>query len=480
MELGPNAVRTHQASGWSVLGRQLRSPILILLLVTAGLSLFLGDATNSIVIGVILLVSVGLGFSNEFRAERAAEALHSRVTHRAVVVRDGTPQEVDVTALVPGDIVHLAIGAIIPADMRLLSAKDLLCDESILTGESMPAGKDPAPVPGATALGDLTSCLFMGTVVQAGNCVGVVVATGGRAEFGRIALDLGERQPQTEFQLGLQRFSFLLLQVAIGLTSLIFIANLVLQRPVIESLMFSLAIAVGITPQLLPAIVSTSLATGTRQLAKRKVLVKRLVCIEDLGDMDVLVTDKTGTLTEGRISFTAALPAGPGVSAGELLTLGLLATDAEYAESQASPVGLNPLDAALWASAGAASFEPARYERLDVIDFDHLRRRTSVLVSEGGAAARIITKGSPEDVLALCGDTPASVQAMLDEQFDAGSRVVAVATRAADGLTAIGPADERGPGPRRLPHLPGPAQGQRPRLPGPARGARNHGQGRHG
>ena len=173
--VGPNAVRTHRASGWSVLGRQLRSPILILLLVTAGLSLFLGDVTNSIVIGVILLVSVGLGFSNEFRAERAAEALHSRVTHRAVVVRDGTPQEVDVTALVPGDIVHLAIGAIIPADMRLLSAKDLLCDESILTGESMPVGKDPAPVPGAMALGDLTSCLFMGTVIQAGNCAGVVV-----------------------------------------------------------------------------------------------------------------------------------------------------------------------------------------------------------------------------------------------------------------------------------------------------------------
>ncbi|MDI3213194.1 magnesium-translocating P-type ATPase [Arthrobacter sp. AL12] len=442
-ELGPNALRTHKASALSVLGRQLRSPILILLLVTAGLSLFLGDATNAIVIGVILVVSVGLGFSNEFRAERAAEALHSRVTHRAVVVRDGTPQEADVTVLVPGDVVHLAIGAIIPADMRLLTAKDLLCDESILTGESMPVSKDPAPVPGAAALGDLTSCLFMGTVIQAGSCTGVVVSTGGRAEFGRIALGLGERQPQTEFQLGLQRFSYLLLQVAIGLTSLIFIANLLLQRPVIESLLFSLAIAVGITPQLLPAIVSTSLATGTRQLAKRKVLVKRLVCIEDLGDMDVLVTDKTGTLTEGRISFTAALPAAPGISAGELLTLGLLATEADYVESQSSPVGLNPLDAALWASAGAAAFRPVRYERLDVIDFDHLRRRTSVLVREAGAPARILTKGSPEDVLALCADTPASVQAMLDEQFDAGSRVVAVATRAAPGLTAIGPADEK-------------------------------------
>ncbi|MET4587973.1 Mg2+-importing ATPase [Pseudarthrobacter sp. PvP022] len=440
--VGPNAVRTHQASGWSVLGRQLGSPILILLAITAGLSLFLGDATNSIVIGVILLVSVGLGFTNEFRAERAAEALHSRVTHLAAVLRDGTLDEVGVTALVPGDVVHLAIGAIVPADIRLLTAKDLLCDESILTGESLPVSKDPAPVTGAVALADLTSCLFMGTVVQSGSCTGVVVATGGRAEFGRIALGLGERQPQTEFQFGLKRFSYLLLQVAIVLTSLIFIANLLLQRPVIESLLFSLAIAVGITPQLLPAVVSTSLATGTRQLAKRKVLVKRLVCIEDLGDMDVLVTDKTGTLTEGRISFTAALPAREGVSPGALLTLGLLATEAEYSEAKVSTVGLNPLDTALWASADAAGFLPDRYERLDVIDFDHLRRRTSVLVSEDGGAARLVTKGSPEDVLALCVDTPSGVQAMLDEQFNAGSRVVAVASRAAGGMTAIEPSDE--------------------------------------
>lgn len=441
-ELGPNAVRTHRANGWAVLGRQFASPILILLLITAGLSLFLGDATNSIVIGVILLVSVGLGFTNEFRAERASEALHDRVTHRAVVLRGGTTREVDVTALVPGDVVHLSLGAIIPADIRLLTASGLLCDESILTGESLPAAKDPAPVPAGAALADLASCVFMGTVIQSGSCTGVVVATGGRAEFGRIALGLGERQPQTEFQLGLKRFSFLLLQVAIVLTTLIFIANLLLQRPLIESLLFSLAIAVGITPQLLPAVVSTSLATGTRQLARRKVLVKRLVCIEDLGDMDILVTDKTGTLTEGRISFTGALPVAPETSDGGLLTLGLLATEADYAEAKLSSAGQNPLDAALWDSPGAAAFDAARFERLDLIGFDHQRRRTTVLVREAGGRPRLVTKGAPEDVLALCGPTPPAVQAMLDEQFDAGSRVVAVATRAAAGMAGISPADE--------------------------------------
>ncbi|GAA5230208.1 hypothetical protein GCM10025779_10210 [Arthrobacter cryoconiti] len=204
VSVGPNALRSHKANPWTVLGRQLRSPILILLMVTAALSLFLGAATNSIVIAVILLVSVGLGFSNEFRAERAAEALHSRVTHTVVVLRGGTACQIDVVKLVPGDVVQLSLGTIIPADIRLLSAVGLMCDESILTGESLPVAKDAAPISGDVSLGDLASCVFMGTVVQTGSCSGVVVATGARAEFGRIALGLGESSPQTEFQRGLK------------------------------------------------------------------------------------------------------------------------------------------------------------------------------------------------------------------------------------------------------------------------------------
>ena len=439
---GPNALRTHKAKAWAVLGRQLKSPILILLIITAGLSLLLGDATNSIVIGVILVASIGLGFVNEFRAERASEALHSRVTHRVVAIRDSTPVEINVTELVPGDVVRVSLGAVVPADIRLLRSEDLLCDESILTGESLPVSKSPEPVAADAALGDLTSCILMGTIVQSGSGTGVVVATGGYAEFGRIALGLGERQPETEFQLGLKRFSVLLLQVAVALTSLIFIANLLLHRPFIESLLFSLAIAVGITPQLLPAVVSTSLATGTRQLARRKVLVKRLVCIEDLGDMDVLVTDKTGTLTEGRISYTSAEPIRPDLSADDVARLGLLATEVDYAQGPVSTVGLNMLDAALWESTLGTGFASAGFERLDLIPFDHERRMTSVLVREKGGPARLITKGSPEDVLAVCVGTPIGAQALLDAQFDAGSRVIAVATREAADLTAITPADE--------------------------------------
>ncbi len=442
--VGPNALRTHKASPWLVLGRQLRSPILILLIVTAALSLFLGDATNSIVIGVILVVSVGLGFSNEFRAERAAEALHSRVTHTVVVLRDGAACQIDVVDLVPGDVVRLALGAIIPADIRLLSAEDLLCNESILTGESLPADKDPLPIFGDMSLGDLSCCIFMGTVVQAGSCTGVVVTTGGRAEFGKIALGLGERQPQTEFQNGLKRFSFLLLQVALGLTTLIFIANLLLGRPLLDSLLFSLAIAVGITPQLLPAVVSTCLAAGTRALAKQKVLVKRLVCIEDLGDMDVLVTDKTGTLTEGRISFTSALPVDPEVTGAGLFVLGLVSTEADYSQGVVSTVGQNPLDAALWEASEAAKFDPAAHRRLSIIPFDHQRRMTSVLVADAAGDQQIVTKGSPEDVLALCRDIAPQAQETLNEQYDAGARVIAVASRPVVYRNAILPADEQG------------------------------------
>ena len=443
-EFGPNALRTHRANGWLVLGRQFRSPILLLLIVTALLSIFLGDATDAIVIGVILTASVGLGFVNEFRAERAAEALHSNVTHRAVVLRDGILAEVNVVDLVPGDIIHLALGAIVPADIRLLYSEDLICDEGILTGESLPAEKDPAPVGAGVALADMASCVFMGTVVAGGSGVGVVVATGARAEFGRIALALGERQPETEFQVGLRRFSMLLLQVAIALTTLIFVGNMLLQRPVLESLLFSLAIAVGITPQLLPAVVSSCLAMGTRQLAARKVLVKRLVSIEGLGDMDILVTDKTGTLTEGRISFTDALTLTPALSVEDVFRLGLLATEADYSAGAASGVGQNPLDAALWEAPWAAAFDAGAYRRGGIVPFDHRRRMTSALVS-GPTGIQLVTKGSPEDVMRHCVDVPADAGAILNQLFDAGSRVVAVAAKALPAGTAgISAGDEMG------------------------------------
>lgn len=438
---GPNAIRTHRASPWMVLARQLRSAILILLIITAVLSVFLGDPANAVVIGVILLLSILLGFSSEFRAERAAEALHSRVTHSVVALRDGERTMAHVVDLVPGDVVLLTLGAVVPADVRLLSSEDLQCDESILRGESLPADKDAAVVAGHDGAGGSPGCVFMGTVVSAGRGTGVVVATGSRAEFGRIATGLGTRQPQTEFQKGLSRFSFLLMQVAFALTGLIFITNLLLARPLIEALLFSLAIAVGITPQLLPAVVSTCLASGTRELARHRVLVKRLVCIEDLGDMDVLVTDKTGTLTEGQITFERSIPVRPGSTAESVLTLGLLATEG-ISEPGSPRVGLNPLDSALWQSAAAGTFDPSSYQRLDTIPFDHQRRMVSVLVQGGSSPAQVIAKGAPEDVLRHCTGTPPQALTVLQEQFESGARVIAVAGRPAPGRTRFAAGDE--------------------------------------
>ena len=327
---GPNAIHTHRVSAWAVLVRQLNNAVLILLAITAVLSYFLGDHNQALIIGVILAVSIGLGFFNEYRAEQAAAAMHSRIRHTATVRRDGRFVDVDVRNLVRGDVIRLSLGQAVPADVRLIQTAALECDESILSGESTGSEKSPTPVGADAALIDMTDLAFMGTIVSAGEGLAVVYATGNDAEFGRIAAGLSEGQPETEFQAGLRQFSYLLLRVAIALTVMILVTNLMLHRPLINSALFALAIAVSITPQLLPAVVSTSLATGSRQLAKAKVLVKRLVCIEDFGDIDILITDKTGTLTEGRISLLDTVnPAG--AHTDSVLRLALLASDVDLA-----------------------------------------------------------------------------------------------------------------------------------------------------
>jgi Mg2+-importing ATPase len=433
---GPNAVRSHHAQALHVLARQLRSAILLLLVVTAVASFLLGNRTDSVIIGVILLASIGLGFANEYRAERAAAGLHDVIRRTAVVLRDGHPTAVDVTRLVVGDVVRLSAGVVVPADLRLLSVSGLECDEAVLTGESVPVEKSLGPVPVGTAVPDLTGCALMGTVVSTGTADGVVVATGGAAEFGRIALGLGERQPETDFQIGLRRFSVLLVQVALVLTSMILVINVLLHKPLIESLLFSLAIAVGITPQLLPAVVSTSLAVGTRRLARRQVLVKRLVCIEDLGDLDLLVTDKTGTLTDGRVTLAGALA--PDGTRDEWPTLlGLLATENDPASTSAVDAAGNPMDLALARAPTAPHADARTYQRLGLLPFDHERRMTSVLVRRPDGTLLTVTKGAPEAVVARCRDVPAAAGGTMRRQFALGMRLVAVATRAVAGDVAV-------------------------------------------
>ncbi|MHA6757986.1 magnesium-translocating P-type ATPase [Streptacidiphilus sp. PAMC 29251] len=449
---GPNAVSSHRARVLPVLWHQLRSPLLGLLLIAAVASYLVGERSDAVIIGVIVAVSVGLGFVNEYRAEKAAEALHSQIHHTSVVIRDGKPADVDVTALVPGDLVELQLGDIVPADLRLLAVTGLECDESVLTGESLPVDKTTSAVPAGTPLAELAGCALMGTVVRAGSGTGVVVATGARTEFGKIAAGLSTHQLDTAFQVGLRRFSMLLVYVAGALTSSIFVINVVLHKPIIDALLFSLAIAVGITPQLLPAVVSTSLAAGSRRMSARKVLVKRLVCIEDLGDVDVLFTDKTGTLTLGRIDYMRAVATGD-ENRDTVLRWGLLCTEnaAENAAGNATgdgeTVGGNPLDQALWRSPAAAGERSALadWTQRAVLPFDHERNMVSVLVRDTKGTTTQITKGAPETVLDRCTDVPDAARRALAAEFAAGNRVIAVATRTTAADTdSLTPADERG------------------------------------
>jgi P-type Mg2+ transporter len=398
---GPNSVMSHRARFLPVLWHQLRSPLLALLLLAAAASYAVDERSSALIIMSILTLSVGLGLANEYRAEKAAEALHDQIRHEVEVVRGGVPASVDVVELVPGDLVRLRLGGIVPADLRLLEADELECEESALTGESMPVPKGPAAVPDDTPLAELTGCALMGTVVHRGAGLGVVVASGRRTRFGQIAAGLGTHQLETEFQSGLRRFSMLLVYVAGALTTSIFVVNVALHRPVLDALLFSLAIAVGITPQLLPAVVSSSLAAGSRRMRARKVLVKRLVCIEDLGDVDVLFTDKTGTLTLGRIDFMRATPV-PGAEPGDVLRWGLLCTEDGSAD------GGNPLDQALWRSAGAI---PERgslrdFARRAQLPFDHDRKLTSSLIESVDGALTLVVKGAPETVLERCREVP--------------------------------------------------------------------------
>ncbi|MGZ4806345.1 MAG: magnesium-translocating P-type ATPase, partial [Ilumatobacteraceae bacterium] len=441
---GPNVLSTHTVTMFSVFVRQLRNPLLILLLAAAAVSAATGDTTDGGIIAAIVFLSVGLGFVNEYRSEAAVAALHANIRHEALVWRDNKAERLNVADLVPGDVIALTMGDLVPADLRLIEALQLECDEAVLTGESVAAVKTIEPSSTDSAV-DLPSCAFMGTVVHQGSGRGVVVATGSSTAFGKIAVGLGEKQAETAFQAGLRGFSKLLVKVAAALTISIFVINVAFSRPLLDALLFSLAIAIGITPQLLPAIVSLSLSTGSRQLAEKRVLVKRLVTIEDLGNIEVLFTDKTGTLTEGAITFDRALDP-TGQPATDPLVLGLVCNEATVTDS--GPIGGNALDVALWDAPAAAEIStgtggPSQYERLGMLPFDHERQLSSVVVRTPKGETLLVTKGAPEALVQRCTDLPAAADATLQQLFSEGSRVVAVGTRTVTGLTEPAAEDER-------------------------------------
>ena len=434
-----------------VLG-QLRSPLLGLLVAAATVSIAVGERTSGAIILAIVALSVGLGVFNEYGSEQTLASLRSRTGRRATVLRAGVPIEVQAAALVRGDVCLLQVGDVVPADLRLIEAAELTIDEASLTGEAYPAEKATAAATPGT--GEIhANCAYMGSVVRSGRGVGVVAATGMATRLGGVAGGLQERQPPTTFQRGLSGFAAFLGKVTVVLTVSIFAINAATGRPILQTLLFALAIAVGLTPQLLPAIVTVSLATGARRMARKQVLVKRLVSIEDLGNADLLFTDKTGTLTEGEIRLREAV--GPtGDAAPDLVRLALLASELHF-EHGATPLGTT-LDLAIW-----RALEPAIAEAeleatpaLAGLPFTFERRRSSV-VTESRGRRRLLCKGAAEEVLGRCttvrldGSQPledhgVEVDATLGRLLDAGHRVLALAERPIEVKASYTEADEVG------------------------------------
>jgi Mg2+-importing ATPase len=369
---------------------QFRSPIILILLFAAVLSIFLADRTDALIILTIIAVSALLGFWQEYGAAKATAHLLALVHVTTQVWRDGKLIKVPSEKIVPGDVVSLSAGSSIPGDGVVLSAKDLFVDEATLTGETYPVEKSPTIVPATAPLAKRFNSLFMGTHVVSGDAKALIVHVGQDTEFGRIAHHLKLRPPETDFERGVRRFGYLLLEVTLLLVLAIFAINVYLQRPVIESFLFSLALAVGLTPQLLPAIISVNLSHGAKRMAQRNVIVKRLASIENFGSMNVLCSDKTGTLTEGKMQLYGALSLDGTASDRVLLHA--------YLNATFETGFLNPLDEAIRSH---RRLDVSGYRKLDEVPYDFLRKRLSILVATP-TSHLLVTKGAVEQMLAIC------------------------------------------------------------------------------
>ncbi|MBK7857860.1 MAG: magnesium-translocating P-type ATPase [Archangiaceae bacterium] len=439
---GPNRLDQRRSlTRLSVLWNQVRSPLLLLLLFAALASALAGEWTDAAVVFAIVTATVGVGYRREYRAQRAVEALRSRIRSHATVLRDGTRTQVPVEEVVPGDVVLLAAGSLVPGDGAVLEATDCYLSEAALTGESFPVEKEPGPSAADAPLARRKGAVFMGTNVRSGTARCLVAATGPNAAFGAIAERLSLRRPETGFDRGLRHFGYLLTSAMLVMALGVFAVHVLGGRPPVETLLFAIALAVGLSPELMPAILSVSLSRGAEALARHGVVVRRLNAIEDLGSMDVLCTDKTGTLTEGVVRLDAACDAG-GAPSDAVLELAAL--------NAALETGLpSPLDDAILA---ARTPDLAAWTKLAEVPFDFVRKRVSVVV-QGAGGARLITKGAVGPVLDACtrleGGAPldaaarAGLEARCAELNGRGLRALAVATRALDVRDTYHRDDER-------------------------------------
>ena len=413
-EAGPNAVsRMGRGSALATFARQFRSPLVLILIFAAVVSAFVGEGSEAVIIGIIVLASCVLSFTQEFGASRAMEALTARIARKASVLRDGREASVAVAEIVPGDVVRLSAGNLIPADGVLLEARDFNVSEAALTGETFPIVKEPGLSAPDAQVGQRGNAVFTGTSVRSGTATMLAVRTGGQTEFAAIAGAIARSVPETEFAKGIRRFGYLMTEIMLAIVILVFFANLLLHRPAVDSLLFSLALAVGLTPELLPAIISVTLARGARTMAASGVIVRRLDAIENLGSMDLLCTDKTGTLTEGTIRLDGCLGAG-GTDSSQVRLWALL--NATLQSGMA-----NPLDEGIAASRGPDD-DLSAYEKIDEIPYDFIRKRLSVIVRGKDASEDLlICKGAVQNIVQACSSVLAGtgVRPLDDQQAKA-------------------------------------------------------------
>jgi Mg2+-importing ATPase len=433
---GPNDAATVKRSPlWLQFVSRFRNPLVIILLVASGLSAATGDVASFVIVVTIVTISMTIDFVQEVRAQNAVEALRRSVAVQATVRRNGASLSMPIDCLVPGDVVELIAGDLVPADSRLLESRDLFINQALLTGEPYPAEKRASDAPsGAEDPAGASNAVFAGTSVISGTATIVVCRTGARSALGHLATSLAEKPPATDFAVGIRRFGLLIMRLTVLMVLFVLVVNISFHRPVLESLMFALALAVGLTPELLPMIVTVTLARSALELSRRKVIVKRLSAIHDLGAMNVLCTDKTGTLTEATIKLVRAID-GRGVESKAVYANA-------YINSQFETGMKSPLDQAILSG---SPFDMAGWKKIDEVPFDFERRRVSVLVQHG-AERRLIVKGAPEDLLRLSGyyedadgkvlpldpDARRCFEATLDELSSQGFRALGIASRAAE------------------------------------------------
>jgi Mg2+-importing ATPase len=447
---GPNLLRAAPtASALRLFARQLATPLLLILVFAAFVSGVVGNWLDAAIVIAIVLGSSVLAATQEYRASAAVQKLRDRVRIRVDALRDGAATRIASEAIVAGDVVLLSAGSLVPGDGVVLEAKDFFINQAALTGESVAVEKHAGIAASDAPLAERHNCVFMGTSVRSGTARVLIVRTGARTVYGGIADRLRNREPETEFERGIRRYGYLLTRIMLGLVLAVFAANVFLERPPVEALLFAIALAVGISPELLPAIVSVTLSNGARDMARHGVIVKRLNAIENLGSMDVLCSDKTGTLTRGVLDLDAALDAA-GRASPEVLRDACINA---YFET-----GLkNPLDAAIVARGERERVDTSAYRKLDEIPYDFVRKRLSIAVEEPGGGAVLITKGAVTSVLDVCAAVErdgaavpldaaerARLEALFDGWSDTGYRVLGVARSAVPRQAAYGRGDERG------------------------------------